>query len=298
MKKVIVLMSTYNGEKYIREQLDSIINQKGINLKILVRDDGSNDSTISILKEYEEKCNLEWFKGKNLKPARSFIELLKKADDADYYAFSDQDDFWLEDKLISAIEKLEKSKEQNGKLYFSALNVVDEKLNSLYKEEIDRDLDFKAEMIKNYATGCTMVFDNNLRKIVNENNYEYIEMHDSLMCKIAYLNDSYVYIDNNSYILYRQHGNNVLGMSNNPLKVWKRRWKRFLNSNCEASETAKQLLKVSNLKMSYEKRYFLELLSNYKKKLKYKKELLKIDVFNNSKLMKILYRVKLLFNKV
>lgn len=299
MEKVLVLMSTYNGEKYLREQLDSIINQRNVEIEILVRDDGSTDSTINILKEYEKKYNLRWFKGKNLKPAKSFMELLNKADTADYYAFCDQDDYWLEDKLINAVEKLQEKETKNGKLYFSALNVVDENLNELYKERVISNLDFKTEMIKNYATGCTMVFDKTLKDIVNRNTYDYIEMHDSLICKIAYLNDSYIYIDEDSYILYRQHGDNVLGMSNNPIKIWKKRWKRFVNSSCESSNTAKELLAIDNFNYSKDKRHFLELLANYKNNRQFKRELSKMKFFDkNQKIFNLLYRIKLKFKKI
>lgn len=299
MEKVLILMSTYNGEKYLREQLDSIINQRNVKIEILVRDDGSTDSTIDILKEYEKKGNLKWYKGENLKPAKSFMDLLNKAYVADYYAFCDQDDYWQEEKMIKAIERLQEKENKNGKLYFSALNVVDEDLNELYKELVIPNLDFKTEMIKNYATGCTMVFDKTLKDIVNKNVYNYIEMHDSLICKIAYLNDSYIYIDDNSYILYRQHGDNVLGMSNNPLKIWKKRWKRFVNSSCEASNMAKEFLSSDNFNYDKDKKYFLELLANYKNNKQYKKELSKMKfVDRNPKTFNVLYRIKLKFKKI
>ena len=80
MKKIVVLISTYNGEKYLKEQLDSIIKQDcDEKIDILVRDDGSTDKTVDILKSYKKKGLLDYYLGENLKPARSFINLLKHA---------------------------------------------------------------------------------------------------------------------------------------------------------------------------------------------------------------------------
>lgn len=117
MKKIIVLMSTYNGELYLEEQLRSIINQKftedEYEVQILVRDDGSSDKTIPILEKYREKGLLDYYTGKNMGYPKSFWHLLKNADDADYYAFADCDDVWFEDKLARAVERL--SREGGGR---------------------------------------------------------------------------------------------------------------------------------------------------------------------------------------
>ena len=93
--KVAVLMSSYNGEKYIRPQIDSILAQEGnFELSLFVRDDGSTDKTQAILQEYAQKRKLTWYTGNNLGPARSFMDLLKKCKGFNYYAFADQDDYW------------------------------------------------------------------------------------------------------------------------------------------------------------------------------------------------------------
>ena len=85
-KKVAVIMSTYNGELFIREQLDSILNQTYKNIEIVVRDDGSKDKTVEIIKEYMQKYpNIVLHQGENLGFIKSFFELLKLAE-ADYYA--------------------------------------------------------------------------------------------------------------------------------------------------------------------------------------------------------------------
>ena len=90
-RKVAILLSTYNGEKYVKEQIDSFLNQTYKNVEIIVRDDGSKDSTVKILKEYQNNYNnIKLTVGKNLGFIKSFFELLKLGD-ADYYAFADQD---------------------------------------------------------------------------------------------------------------------------------------------------------------------------------------------------------------
>ena len=128
-KKVVILLSTYNGAKYLRELLDSLLNQSHKNISILVRDDGSTDATLELLAEYGNKYNnITYYKGENLKPARSFMDLLKQSEDADYYALSDQDDVWLPDKIEIAIKQLEANK---ADLYHSAFQMTDSNLNPI-----------------------------------------------------------------------------------------------------------------------------------------------------------------------
>ena len=94
MKKILVLMSTYNGEKYVDTQIKSVLNQKNVNVKIYIRDDGSSDKTVDIIKKYNDE-RITFFEGQNKGATDSFFELIKKAPlDFDYYAFCDQDDYW------------------------------------------------------------------------------------------------------------------------------------------------------------------------------------------------------------
>ena len=109
--RVLVLMSTYNGEKYLDKQLESILNQNVKNVDILIRDDGSKDNTIKIINkwlvEFPKRIKLET--KENIGVVKSFFELVKAAPiDYDYYFFSDQDDYWSEKKLEKAIEKMKK----------------------------------------------------------------------------------------------------------------------------------------------------------------------------------------------
>ena len=111
-------MSTYNGKDYLREQIDSILSQDceekaDVKLKLLIRDDGSKDGTQEILRKYAAKYpdQVNWYQGENIGVIKSFFDLIEKSDEkADYYAFSDQDDYWHKEKLRAGIEKISTGK--------------------------------------------------------------------------------------------------------------------------------------------------------------------------------------------
>ena len=128
-KKIAVLLSSYNGEQFIKEQIDSVLNQKECKVSLLVRDDGSTDNTIKILENYVNKGNLNYYCGKNLKPAKSFLDLVKHSPECEFYAFCDQDDVWEEDKLISAINQIGDT--STPTCYHSAYMMVDKDLNEI-----------------------------------------------------------------------------------------------------------------------------------------------------------------------
>ena len=223
MKKVQVLLSTYNGEKYLKEQIESIIKQEEVEISLLVRDDGSTDKTIEILEEISKKnTNIKFYKGENKGPARSFMELVQKSEEADYYAFADQDDVWETKKIISAIKKLNKT--DIPELYISSVTIVDENLKHIGKKEVQGKFTFEGEMIKNFAIGCTQVFNKKLRDTINLYEPQYIIMHDSWITRVCYAIGGNVIIDKNSYIKYRQHSNNVVGYKDDGIKKLKKQF--------------------------------------------------------------------------
>lgn len=220
-EKIIVLMSTYNGERYLEEQLQSIINQKfegniRCRVELLVRDDGSKDGTVGILKKYEEKGLLHYYTGENIGFQKSFWDLLRQADDADYYAFSDQDDVWFEDKLSRAVNRLSYEESENiPLLYCSAVVRVDKELHSLNDDVVYEKSasDFPHLIMESVLTqGCTCVFNCKARQYMAEYNMEkYSDMkwgHDELAGKIVSLLGKVVY-DEKPGMFYRVHGNNV-----------------------------------------------------------------------------------------
>ncbi len=251
MNRIAVLMSTYNGEKYLREQLDSLLNQKGVISDIFVRDDGSCDGTKNILCEYEEKhSNIHLLFGKNIGVGNSFMNLLYSIpDDYDYYAFSDQDDIWEDVKLTEGIKVLEKSGRQ---LYASNMECVDKDGTSLGIRFTD-DTKICISPINilgfNMLAGCTLIMTNKfykfLSKIENRPSTELlnIRIHDVWCVMVAAIYDEIIY-DEKSFIKYRQHNNNASGgVKVSRLKVFKTRVKKIFNKklrNCR-SRLAKEI---------------------------------------------------------
>ena len=119
-KSVTILLSTYNGEKYIEEQLESIFAQTyWQNCNLFVRDDGSKDGTVAILKKYEKEGKLRLECGENIGFVRSFFWLINNAPESDFYSFADQDDIWNADKIERGVKKLLEADNSKPQLYFS-----------------------------------------------------------------------------------------------------------------------------------------------------------------------------------
>ena len=217
----MILLSTYNGEKFIKEQLESLINQTYKNIQIMIRDDGSKDKTLEFLKDFaKDKKNIQIFFEENVGVIKSFFELIEKAKESDYYFFCDQDDFWEKEKVEEAIKKMKK-KEKIGKYigYCSNLKLVDENLTFLglnYKKKLIPNL--KNCFFENIVTGCTYACNKNLffkiREEIKRIDLSKIIMHDYFFCFINCLYGDLIY-DENSYILYRQHSGNVVGSKKN-----------------------------------------------------------------------------------
>lgn len=212
MNKVAVIMSTYNGEIYVQEQIESILSQKGVETTLFIRDDGSKDRTVEIIKKYS---NIHLILGKNIGVGNSFMELLYSVPaDFDYYAFSDQDDIWEDIKLYKAIELLEKEKKH---LYISNQKCVDkDKHFIMMRYNTVPRLSPIDILSQNKGTGCTMVFSKKFKELISENSRRpsrqllQVRIHDVWITMIGSLTGTIVY-DSNAYILYRQHGNNVVG---------------------------------------------------------------------------------------
>lgn len=224
---VLVLMSTYNGEKYLRQQIDSILKQQDVTVKLLVRDDGSNDKTIAILDEYNAKGQLDYYQGENMGPARSFMHLLQNAPTSKYYAFADQDDVWLPEKLSVAINSL-KEHEYEPALYFCQTQLVDENLNKKESVIIHPYMTFGESLVYKYVSGCSMVINDVLRHLVVTTQPSYLHMHDAWIYLIAQAMNAYVFFDECPHILYRQHTSNAVGLGGGFVKEWKLRLHRLL----------------------------------------------------------------------
>ena len=281
-RKVCVLMSSYNGEKYIKEQIDSILAQEEVEIYLLIRDDGSRDATLDILEKYEKLDNVSLIKGENLGVKKSFLSLIAMAPDYfDYYALSDQDDYWLKDKMISAINHIEGAGENldDNFLYYSNTCLVDENLFPLNEKgyNVDIPYNFGEILIRNCASGCTYVFGRKLKSLIQTRrdvNIEKIPMHDHWINMICLATGGKIIFEKKSHILYRQHGENLVGSQKNSFfkkviksSLFKKTDNRYIHANSlfENYESLitdcnkETLCKVTNYKNNYYKTIILAL---------------------------------------
>jgi len=214
-KKVLVIMSTYNGEKYLQEQIDSLLEQVGVQVTLIIRDDGSKDNTSMILQNYSEKnTNIYVSLGKNIGFRKSFYTtLVQSFDEYDYYAFSDQDDVWCKNKLLKAIEALEKENIRPA-LYASALKVVDQNLNFMYDNTFDKlNITYGSAISRQRLAGCTMVFNKDLFRLCQffsmTDELNNLFSHDGAVYFICLACGGKVLFDRNSYIRFRRHEGTV-----------------------------------------------------------------------------------------
>lgn len=208
---VAVLMSTYNGEKYIKEQIESILGQENVSVEIFIRDDGSIDHTVDIVEKYD---NINIIRGENIGVGNSFMELVYKVPNSfEFYAFADQDDIWLNNKMEKGIEKI---RHQKGPILYCSNQRLIDKYGSEIGVRFNRNPDLSSEKIfvQNSATGCTMIWNRELQNILLKKRPAkellYSRIHDVWVAMVASICGTIIY-DKNGYILYRQHENNVVG---------------------------------------------------------------------------------------
>ena len=284
-------MSTYNGEKYIKTQIDSIISQVDVSVELVIRDDGSSDATKSIVQDYGDSCVL--ICGNNVGCAKSFFELLRYANtnysDDYYFAFADQDDYWMPEKLATAVRQLDAFGKSTPNLYFSNLCVVDGDLKNgklLYNESVN--LDKPHSLIQNYASGCTMVFNKKAVEMMACCEIDQFRIHDIPLFMLCLFCGN-VSFDDNSYIKYRQHGGNVIGAGvyfrqrlNSKMHSLTCFWKQH-----DKELDAKALLSVFGHYMEEDDKKLIQKVALYRDNWKYRMELLfsskfsKVDRWDN-----------------
>lgn len=211
--KVNILMSTYNGEKYVGQQIESIQKQSFTEWNLLVRDDGSKDKTCDIVASYAQlDQRIQLIRAENKGVIESFYELAKY-NQADYYFFCDQDDYWLPEKVKIVLNETKKYDNDRAKLYYTDLKIVDKKLqvisNSMIKSQSGHaNTKLAQELTENTVTGCTMMANKALIDLWNSTSG--IIMHDWYLALVAASQEGLIYIDQPT-MLYRQHDDNVLG---------------------------------------------------------------------------------------
>lgn len=236
MKRVKILVATYNGEKYISEQLQSILNQKDVDLDILISDDGSTDNTLQVIGNNFPNLSIEINIPGSGSAAKNFLNMISNlnfTENFDYVAFSDQDDIWLPEKMKNALEKLYT---EQASMYCSNLTKWDTATGDLVllkKDFAQKKYDF---LFEGGSAGCTYVFTKDFAqnfqiflKDVESVNWKYFS-HDWLTYFFARSRNLKVYIDSKSYIHYRLHDSNVHGHLNKlSIATIKEKSKQVLN---------------------------------------------------------------------
>lgn len=216
-KNLVILMSTYNGEHFIQEQLDSIIRQDYKTWNLLIRDDGSEDATRSIIQKYEKMDpRISIFKDAdgNVGPKKSFLKMLTEVD-APIYMFADQDDIWHSDKVRQTVSWYQKHVKEPSEptLVYTNMSTVDQNGNLLQKNVLPSDLrvSFVSSLVMNVVTGCTVLVNQSLANKVKLSDSDSIVMHDWWMALIARFYGNIFYLPVTT-IDYRQHSNNAVGV--------------------------------------------------------------------------------------
>ncbi|HEO1107415.1 TPA: glycosyltransferase family 2 protein [Streptococcus agalactiae] len=248
--KVNILMATYNGEKFLAQQIESIQKQNFKEWNLLIRDDGSSDKTCDIIRNFTAKDSRIRFINENehhnLGVIKSFFTLVNY-EVADFYFFSDQDDVWLPEKLSVSLEAAKHKASDVPLLVYTDLKVVNQELNILQDSMIraqshHANTTLLPELTENTVTGGTMMINHALaEKWFTPND---ILMHDWFLALLAASLGEIIYLDLPTQ-LYRQHDNNVLGartmdkrfkiLREGPKSIFTRYWKLIHDSQKQAS---------------------------------------------------------------
>lgn len=218
-KKVDILLATYNGEKYVAEQIESILNQSYKNIRLIISDDCSKDSTTEILEKFRklDERVIVHIQKENLGVVKN-IEFLLNQVESPLYMLADQDDYWLPEKVKMSVKTLQ---EKDADLVFGDLEVVDKDLNTIYpsfgdfmllNKKIAKYIDsYKVNYLYNCVTGCTVISKKEFIKYILPlpTNSKFL-IHDHWIGLMAGINGKLAYMPE-KYIKYRQHGDNQVG---------------------------------------------------------------------------------------
>lgn len=302
MKHVVIVMSTYNGSKYLEAQLKSIFCQKDVYITCFVRDDGSTDDTLPLLYRIKEaigdKIIIE--EGKNVGWEKSFMLALKSAPKGDYYAFSDQDDIWFEDKVFSGVKMMESKGMKNVPIMYHCNKLsVDEKLHPFLHQvrRTPQPLNRQNALIQEYAQGCSIILNEEARSLVTKHIPNKRIPHDFWCGLLCYLFGEIIY-DNNPHFYHISHGNNASG-EGHILNSWKERingfWGKqhlYLTPYDDLIEGYYDMLTSSDIR-------FVNKIFNYRHSFKDKLSLLTSKKFiRDSFLGTISLKTAILFNKL
>lgn len=265
-KNVVILISTYNGERYLREQLDSIYAQTYKRFEIYVRDDGSCDTTGEILDEYKNQYdNFNWYAGQNIGSSKSFFTLMGMIEPKEaVYVFADQDDVWKPNKLERIIGFFDINDKSDLLLYCGDTILVDGEMKVLKDENFGKNIrpSFGNALIENICIGCTCAMNQGLLKRIIQRIPEHEVMHDWWFYLTASCYGKVIY-DAEPLVYYRQHEKNVMGSGTTRINRLMRRINNHKNHQNQISRQAAEFSKI--YQVEGENACLLECVKDYKK---------------------------------
>lgn len=299
MRKILVIMPTYNGEKYLSEQLESIWHQKGVELSVLVRDDGSTDGTKALLDRYQSEGKLTWYTGGHLNVAKGVFDLMKKATqyDVDYISFADQDDVWDADKLLVAVQSLDTVDARVPALYYCGQRLVDGELNPIADHILNDKRTLTTRFVLSDFAGCTGVFNKALLNEVVTFEPDYMLMHDTWILKVCLCLGGKVFVDPQPHMQYRQHGGNTVGLGRS-LPAYLKQVDQYLNVY-HVEQQMRELVRGYGDRMVPKYRKLARMICEYRENPAYKKKLLDKRVVDfHARGLNLTYWLKVKLNKL
>lgn len=259
-QKICILLSSYNGNRYIAEQLDSIKAQTHTNWVVIVSDDGSTDDTLKTLKEYQASWGKERLSirtGPQNGFCANFLSMAcDQAIQADFYAFCDQDDVWYPDKLSYILQKFDwESNSKTPTLYCGRTEIVDPNLYSLgISQNFTKKPSFKNALVQSIAGGNTMMFNPATKRLLENVGVKEAVSHDWWVYQLVSGAGGFIFYDTKPLIKYRQHSNSLIGENITYLSQFRRlsqafnnRYKNWNTTNLLSLQSASNFLTKKNL---------------------------------------------------
>ena len=301
-KNILVLLSSFNGGSYIKEQIDSILNQETRhNIHLRIRDDGSSDDTLRIIRDFQKRFpdKIELIKGDNLGFNGSFFALLDTASGYDYYSLSDQDDIWLPDKLQIACDMIDSADFAMPVLYASTSTLIhDDKIPYGITRKKKREMALYNTIVQNICPGHTIVINDALVRLIKNVDSSRIYAFDAWIENVANIYGRIIF-DNTPHTLYRQYGYNKMGAASGKFSKLRLSTKRALRN--EGLSYRRQIEYFVNQYQDIltEKGYYDELkrFLNAKSTLERIRYALTGKIYRQSKLETIALRIAIILGK-
>lgn len=255
-----ILLCTYNGARYLGEQLESIERQTRAAWGLAISDDGSTDDTLDVAQGFmnEHPDRVSIVKGQGMGFAKNFLNLAARPPfKAEYWAFCDQDDIWEADKLARALEDLAAVSPEVPALYCSRTLLIDSGGERLgFSPVFTLAPSFQNALVQNIASGNTMVFNEAARRLLAEANENTVAFHDWLLYLVVTGCGGKVFYDRIPAVRYRQHGRNIVGDRGN-IKgyltsadiLFRGVFKSWIDGNLKAMMRIQSSLTQSNLQI-------------------------------------------------